>query len=78
MNSFSVAVAAIPGPPLTRFTVTEAPALVPAAVALVLLAALGAIVVLVGRDPRGATRSVGVHGPVDTTREEAPSVRHVA
>jgi hypothetical protein len=64
MNSFAAVVAAIPGPPLLGFPVNAVPALLPAGIALGVLAALGAIVVLLGRDARRTTGSVRHPRPV--------------
>jgi len=77
MNSLAVVVAAMPGPPVYSFGIDMAPALVPVGIGLAVLAALGAIVVLLGRDACGATGSVRNAFPVIRTDEE-PSLRHVA
>jgi len=77
MNSFAVVVAVIPGPPLHPFGMNLAPALVPAGIGLAVLAALGSILVLVGRDARAETRpfrnrSATVVRPSRATKEERP------
>jgi len=78
MDALAVAVAAIPGPPLLPFGMNLAPALVPAGIGLAVLAALGAIVLLVGKDARGATPSFRNRGPVITAEKEKQSLSLVA
>ena len=51
MNSLAIAVAAVPGP-IGSLAMNLAPALAPAGIALLVLAVLGTIVLVVGRDAR--------------------------
>jgi len=78
MSSLVAAVPVIPGPPLTTVALNVAPALAPAIVGLVVLAVLGAIVILVGSDARGGARSFRNRHPVIAIREEKRFRRHAA
>jgi hypothetical protein len=51
MNSLAIAVAAVPGP-IGSLAMNFAPALAPAGIGLLVLAVLGTIVLVVGRDAR--------------------------
>jgi hypothetical protein len=50
MNNLAIAVAAMPGPPIGSLVMNFGPALAPVGMALLVVAVLGAIVLLVGRD----------------------------
>jgi hypothetical protein len=62
MNNLTIAVAAMPGPPIGSLVMNFAPALAPVGMALLVVAVLGAIVLLVGRD---------AHHPVAPGRRRA-------
>jgi uncharacterized membrane protein YfcA len=50
MSNLAIAVAAMPGAPIGSLVMNFAPALAPVGIAILVLAVLGAIVLVVGRD----------------------------
>jgi hypothetical protein len=74
MSDLAIAVANMPGTPISSLVINLAPALAPVGMALFVLVVFGAIVLLLGRDAhdraapgcRGAARAGGELGPEPT------------
>jgi hypothetical protein len=70
MSNLDAVLGATPGPPLATLPLNLAPALAFAGVALFVLAALGAIIILVARDTHRPTVSSRTRRPEITAEEE--------
>jgi uncharacterized membrane protein len=70
MNDLGIAIAATPGPLVTTLVMEVAPAWVLAVFGLFVLAALGAIVVLVARDTRRQTRVLLSRADIEVEEQE--------
>ena len=76
MGNLDAVLGASPGPPLTTVPLNLAPTLAFAGLVLFVLAALGAIIVLVARDTRRSAVSRRTWGPEITAEEEERFLGH--